>query len=165
MSTQGKPVERTRVKGLVESLLIMLDLGKIPYIIAGSYRRWKSLCGDIDVVLVIRDDNKGEVNRKMMQRFGCLATDPSRARTSIIDGEVAFQFSLTHIERLGSMLLHATGSQAFNERMRGIAKRQGFKLNQYGLYDLNDEEVMISEYEATFFEMLGIDFINPIDRG
>jgi hypothetical protein len=30
--------------------------------------------------------------------------------------------------------LYFTGSYEFNEKMRGIAKRQGYKLNEYGLY-------------------------------
>jgi DNA polymerase/3'-5' exonuclease PolX len=65
------------------------------------------------------------------------------------------------------MLLYATGSKQFNIRMRGIAKRMGYVLNQYGLYKLpinpNSTPLPVNS-EKDFFKILEIPYIPPPNR-
>ena len=58
--------------------------------------------------------------------------------------------------------LYFTGSYEFNERMRGIAKRQGYKLNEYGLYKGNKFIQIYSEKDV--FDILGMKYLNPEER-
>jgi DNA polymerase (family 10) len=62
--------------------------------------------------------------------------------------------------------LYFTGSYEFNERMRGIAKKQKYKLNEYGLYKLDgDTEKLINIYsEKDLFDILGMNYLEPKDR-
>jgi DNA polymerase (family 10) len=46
--------------------------------------------------------------------------------------------------------------------MRGIAKRQGYKLNEYGLYKGEREIQIYSERDA--FDILGMKYLNPEER-
>jgi DNA polymerase/3'-5' exonuclease PolX len=50
--------------------------------------------------------------------------------------------------------------------MRGIAKRQNYKLNEYGLYKLeNNKERNIQIYsEKDVFDILGMSYLEPHER-
>jgi DNA polymerase/3'-5' exonuclease PolX len=65
-------------------------------------------------------------------------------------------------ESFFTALLYFTGSYEFNERMRGIAKRQGYKLNEYGLYKNNKQIHIYSEKDV--FDILGMKYLDPINR-
>jgi DNA polymerase (family 10) len=58
--------------------------------------------------------------------------------------------------------LYFTGSYEFNEKMRGIAKRQGYKLNEYGLY--KGEKLIQIYCEKDVFDILGMNYLEPKDR-
>ena len=64
------------------------------------------------------------------------------------------------------MLLYSTGSQSFNIRMRSIAKKKGFLLNQNGLYERKTMKLLSGKAsgEKFFFNKLDMEYINPIDR-
>lgn len=162
---ENRPVDWEKVRDLVEMELIMLGLEDVSYWITGSYRRGKRLCNDVDVILIINSlEERPRIVQAFINRFGSLITDPFEPKTNIIDGKVAYQFHITEKRKLGAMLLHTTGSVDFNIMFRGVAKSKGFKMNQYGLYQ-EEKEILISEKEEPFFEYLGIDFIQPFDRG
>ena len=65
-------------------------------------------------------------------------------------------------ESFFTALLYFTGSYEFNERMRGAAKRMGYKLNEYGLYKNNKQIKNISEKDV--FDILGMKYLDPVDR-
>ena len=58
-----------------------------------------------------------------------------------------------------AMLLYATGSKQFNIKMRGIARRQGYLLNQYGLFK-DDKKIKVKS-ERDFFKILKIPYVEP----
>ena len=60
------------------------------------------------------------------------------------------------------MALFLTGSQKFNIIVRGEAKRQGYKLNQYGLWQ--GDERIAGKSEEQIFDALGLKYVRPIDR-
>lgn len=64
-----------------------------------------------------------------------------------------------------SFLLYGTGSALFNEGMRHFAKTKGFKLNEYGLFDLaRNRPVSHVRCEADIFETLGVPYVPPEKR-
>jgi len=56
-------------------------------------------------------------------------------------------------------LHHFTGSKFHNEKLRGIAKEKGYKLNEYGLFN-NDERVYVND-EEDIYKNLGLPYIIP----
>jgi DNA polymerase (family 10) len=52
-----------------------------------------------------------------------------------------------------------TGSKEHNTEMRGRAKKMGFKLNEYGLFD--GDKLIACKDEEAIFEKLGLDYIPP----
>ena len=67
------------------------------------------------------------------------------------------------------MLLYAIGSKKSNIKMRSLARRKGYILNQYGLYKLKDyntknAEPMPVKSERDFFKILKIPYVSPHNR-
>ncbi len=101
---------------------------------AGSYRRGKETVGDLDVLVVSRRPDQ------VMDHFGAfeqaadvLVRGPTkmsiRTRTGLqIDLRVVPQ------ESFGAALQYFTGSKEHNVILRGLAKAQGLKINEYGVY-------------------------------
>ena len=56
-------------------------------------------------------------------------------------------------------LLYFTGSKEHNVRLRGIAKKKGWKLNEYGLFE--GEKLIPCRDEAEIFRALGLSYIPP----
>ena len=56
-------------------------------------------------------------------------------------------------------ILYFTGSGDLNKKMREIAKKKGYKLSEYGLFD-NNKPIKVSS-ERDIFHALGIEYIPP----
>jgi DNA polymerase (family 10) len=68
----------------------------------------------------------------------------------------------------GAGLQYFTGSKAHNIRTRELAVRQGLKLSEYGLFDVESGESVTSETEEAVYARLGLPWIPPTlreDRG
>jgi len=160
----GRRIDRGEVESLVESLKASLALSDIPTQIAGSYRREKADSGDVDLVFIPHEKDVERVKITLKSTFGRLKTKDEPQMAGLYDG-VQFDFHLTRLTCLGSMMLHATGSWQFNKFMRTRAMSAGYKLNQYGLFDRGtNEPVLQSSDEAPFFRVLKMEFVPPVDR-
>jgi DNA polymerase (family 10) len=68
-------------------------------------------------------------------------------------------------KELGGHLFMYTGDQIFEIAMRAKAKRHGWKLNQYGLYDAKTGTPIVeSPDERDFFDALGVPYHTPEER-
>ena len=64
-------------------------------------------------------------------------------------------------ESRGAALQYFTGSKAHNIELRDRAMRQGYKLNEYGLFRIDDDGRVAGESEADVYEALGLPWIAP----
>jgi DNA polymerase (family 10) len=87
--------------------------------------------------------------------------DATKVATYSING-VDFVFSKATKENWGAMLLYTTGGYVFNKVIRAEAKKQGYKLNQYGLW--HNTEIIGGRTEVQIFGALGLKFIKARDR-
>src|SRR4051794_36855859 len=65
---------------------------------------------------------------------------------------------LTGRKHFGATLLHATGSAAHIEQLRGLAERKGMKLEEYGL---RKGRRLVAAKEHDIYDALGLPFIEP----
>lgn len=128
---------------------------------AGSYRRGRETVGDLDLLVVARD------RARVMDH---LEAFPQRTQTigrgetklSIRVGK-AFQVDLRLVEthQFGAALQYFTGSQAHNIRTRRIAKENGLKINEYGVFQLDDESQIAGATEQDVYAAIGLPWIPP----
>jgi len=67
------------------------------------------------------------------------------------------------VESFFPALIYFTGSYELNQKMRKKAKDLGYKLNEYGLYDIHGNSILITN-EEKLFNILNLDFIEPQNR-
>src|SRR6185369_8342998 len=68
----------------------------------------------------------------------------------------------------GAALIYFAGSKPHNLRIREIASRRGLKLSEYGLFDADTDELIVSQTEEEVYERLDMAWIPPTlreDRG
>jgi DNA polymerase (family 10) len=138
--------------------------------LAGSLRRWRETIGDIDVLA------ESEEKEAVIDAF----TDWERATEVIEAGtnKAAVRVSDMRIdlrvvvpEEFGSALQYFTGSKNHNITLRNYAIEQGYKVNEYGVFDVSDiedpdagqrvGERVAGETEASMYEALGLPLIAP----
>ena len=60
-----------------------------------------------------------------------------------------------------SALQHFTGSKEHNTKLRSIALKMGYKLNEYGIFEKEGEGAFYPQSEEEFYEKLGMPYIIP----
>lgn len=136
--------------------------------LAGSYRRGKDTVGDLDVLVVAADP---VAVMDQFARFPAVKTVIGRGDTkmSVRTGE-SFQIDLRVVpaKSFGAALQYFTGSKEHNVTLRGRAKQQGLKINEYGVFRLADdggasgsEEYVAGAAEEDVYQALGLPWIPP----
>jgi DNA polymerase (family X) len=134
--------------------------------VCGSIRRKKEIVRDIDVL--VAHENPGEVARlfvSLPEVEEVLLAGETKTSCRLTTGVEADLRVVTRDE-FPFALIYFTGSKEHNVRLRGIAKRFGWKLNEYGLFE--GEKRIGAGSEEEIYSMLGMDFIAPElreDRG
>jgi DNA polymerase/3'-5' exonuclease PolX len=167
--------EITQIREYIYDVFEKLD-PNIVFDICGSFRRKKPTSNDIDL-LVTSYENKNIlnkiINKLKEEKFIIESLSGEDSSTKFMglcrykNNEIRrLDIRYIEIESFFPAYLYFTGSYEFNERMRGIAKRQGYKLNEYGLYKLeNNKERLIQIYsEKDVFDILGMNYLEPKDR-
>lgn len=126
----------------------------------GSLRRGCETCGDIDILAAgappfVMDAFTGY---KLVERV--LARGETKSSVLIWGG---FQADLRVVPResLGAALQYFTGSKAHNIALRDRAMQHGFKLNEYGLFRIDDNTLVAGADEAGIYAALGLASIPP----
>ncbi|HUP79496.1 MAG TPA: DNA polymerase/3'-5' exonuclease PolX, partial [Pirellula sp.] len=136
---------------------------------AGSYRRGKETVGDLDM-LVISNDTESVMDH--FASFSSMQEIMARGDTKMsIRVTDSFQVDLRVVaeKSWGAALQYFTGSKEHNVHLRGLAKSKGMKINEYGVFDANDETKMLAgEDEEAIYRLVGMPWVPPEmreDRG
>lgn len=127
--------------------------------IAGSYRRRQETIGDIDI-LVTCDNNLGIMD-KFLNYDGVqevLAKGETRSSV-ILKSEIQVDIRVIPQKSYGAALLYFTGSKSHNIAIRKIAKKKGWKVNEYGIFE--DEKFIAGKTEEEIYKKLGLLYIVP----
>ena len=126
----------------------------------GSLRRGCETCGDIDILAAGAPPSIMEAftGYKLVERI--LARGSTKSSVLIWGG---FQADLRVVAResLGAALQYFTGSKAHNIALRDRAIQRGFKLNEYGLYRVEDESLVVGDSEEAIYRALGLQWVPP----
>jgi len=128
--------------------------------IVGSLRRGCETCGDLDILAAGAPPSLMEAftGYRLVQRV--LAHGETKSSILLWDG---FQADLRLVPResLGAAQQYFTGSKAHNIALRDRAIQRGLKLNEYGLFRVDDDVRIAGDTEASIYEALGLAFVPP----
>jgi DNA polymerase (family 10) len=126
----------------------------------GSLRRGCETCGDIDILAAGAPPSimVAFTSYRLVERI--LARGETKSSVLIWGG---FQADLRVVPResLGAAQQYFTGSKPHNIALRDRAIQRGFKLNEYGLFRVDDDRPVAGADEAGIYHALGLDFIPP----
>ncbi|MDG2384058.1 MAG: DNA polymerase/3'-5' exonuclease PolX [Pirellulaceae bacterium] len=129
--------------------------------LAGSYRRGKETVGDLDLLVVAQD------SQHIMDRFAEfpeINTVSVRGETKMsVRLDSGFQIDLRVVPRtsFGAAIQYFTGSKEHNVALRGLAKKKGLKINEYGVYEVKTNKYVAGETEAEVYGALDLIWIPP----
>ena len=131
--------------------------------LAGSYRRGKETVGDLDI-LVVADENEPVMDR--FNEYEDLASVIGRGDTKMsIRLSNGFQVDLRVVpdESFGAAMQYFTGSKEHNVVLRGRARQQGMKINEYGIFDVSSgKDVYLGgAQESDIYDQLDLPWFPP----
>jgi DNA polymerase (family X) len=131
---------------------------------AGSLRRAQESIGDVDV-LAAADDSAPLMTAltAMPEAAEVIVSGPTK--TSIRTGTgLQVDLRVVALDVWGAALQYFTGSQEHNVAIREIAVRRKLKLSEYGLFDAETGELIVSRTEDEVYRRLGMQPIPPVLR-
>ena len=163
MKIKGEKLEKNLERGLEilktkkerillsEAFEIVKELSGIikNFEVAGSFRRRKETIGDLDIILT-------KIDEASLKDFQILAK--GEKKITAIYKNIHIDFRIVKNEEMGSSLQYFTGNKEHNIRLRRIAQKKGYKLNEYGLFEGNNR---ININERDIYEILGMEWIPP----
>lgn len=146
----------------IEYLSELKVIKKIDY--AGSLRRFKETIGDIDILVGVKDTGQA---REIMDHFVAyngvreVLVKGDTKSSIVLKSSMQVDLRVVDIDNFGSSMQYFTGSKAHNVALRDRAKKMGFKLNEYGLFDEKTEELVASKKEEDIYKALNLRYIEP----
>ena len=151
--------------------------------LCGSYRREKSFSNDIDILISKKDTLHYMPSKNYLELIVGKLKKPLKSNNnmpllvdSMTDKKIKTKYmgfsklSSNPIRRIDirfitydsyySALLYFTGSGEFNKKMRIIAKKKGYKLSEYGLFDKNNHIIKVNS-ERDIFKTLDMEYLQP----
>lgn len=135
---------------------------------AGSLRRLKETIGDIDILVASkRPRDVMAAFTSLPQVAEVIAHGETKSSVRTTEG-LQMDVRVVAPEAWGAALQYFTGSKPHNIRTREIAVHKKLKLSEYGLFDADTGDLVVSQTEEEVYERLGLPWIPPVlreDRG
>jgi DNA polymerase (family 10) len=129
--------------------------------VAGSARRMKETVGDLDLLVSSLDPEAvTEHFCSMPPIVRVLGKGPTKS-TVVLDNMLQVDLRVIPPESYGAALQYFTGSKEHNVKLRTIGVKEGFKLNEYGLFRRENNELVEAEDEEKIYEALGMSWMPP----
>ncbi len=150
---------RKYAEKIIEYMRKEKDIDKIE--VTGSTRRMKETIGDIDIL--IASDKPDRVN-EIINSFDNIKEiiAQGKTKTSIrIETGLQVDFRIVKNEQFPAALQYFTGSKEHNVVLRQMAKKQGYKLSEYGLFKEGNVKSKELNSEKEIYNILGMKYIIP----
>lgn len=169
------------IRLLQERLGKLRDVKKIE--VAGSIRRRKETVGDADFLII--SDNPKPVMDYFVNMPEVVRVYAHGATKSAVKIKTGMDVDLRVIppESYGAALAYFTGSKDHNVALRELAIKKGYKLNEYGLFQITDRHglntdrngkspresvssrhksvLVAGKTEEEIYKALGLDYVEP----
>jgi DNA polymerase (family 10) len=141
---------------------------KIPEVIhvelAGSLRRGKETIGDIDILASGDENNRKKIvdhftSKEIAKQI--LAQGDTKASIVLKNSGRQADLRIVNEDEWGSALQYFTGSKEHNIHLRTIAKEQGFKISEYGIFSIKSNKKIAGKTEEEIYRTLGFQMMPP----
>ena len=128
---------------------------------AGSLRRMKETIGDIDILVTSRSP------RRVMEAFSelpevteILALGETKSSVIMREG-LQVDVRVVEPDSFGAALQYFTGSKSHNIKLRDMAGKRGLKVNEYGVFRIENGEKIAGREEKDVYAALDLLYIPP----
>ena len=132
--------------------------------LAGSIRRGKETIGDIDILIACLPKDR----KKIMAAFTGLDEKETvlmkgETKASILVQDLNRQVDLRLVDESewGAAWIYSTGSKEHNVQLRTLAKERGWKINEYGIFDVKENQKLAGSTETEMYTLMGYQWIPP----
>ncbi|MFN5077962.1 MAG: DNA polymerase/3'-5' exonuclease PolX [Planctomyces sp.] len=142
---------------------IVADLRQLPAVVrceaAGSCRRRRETCGDLDV-LAICSDPAPPMDRLAAHPLvsSVLQRGETKQRVRLVSG-IELDLRVVPEESFGAAMQYFTGSKEHNVVLRQRAKDLGLKINEYGVF--RGDETVAGRTEEDVYAAVGLPWLPP----
>jgi DNA polymerase (family 10) len=147
---------------------IMSLLTTIPQIkridIAGSLRRQRDTIGDIDLLIAAKPRDRKAIIRHFVsldEVENLYAEGDTKASVYFKSFQRQVDIRIVTEDQWGAALQYFTGSKAHNIHLRKLAIEKGFKINEYGLFTVDENKRVAGETEEDIYYALGLEWMPP----
>ena len=145
------------VRAIVEKIKKVDGVEKAEF--AGSIRRMQETVGDLDILVISKKPSAVmDFFVSMSEVEAVYAKGDTKSSIRLKLGMDA-DLRVLPPESFGAALQYFTGDKYHNIELRQIAIKQGYKLNEYGLY--KDKKIMAGQTEEEIYQKLGFAWMPP----
>ncbi len=152
------------VDNIVEYLKNDKNIEKIS--VAGSVRRFRETVHDVDILVAGQNGVEIIQNFTQMPRVTRVLGAGDTKGSVLVNDRYQVDLRVVKTDSFGAAQQYFTGSKAHNVRIREIAKKRGFKINEYGIFKAGKKRGGAREEEI--YKLLGMQWVPPElreDRG
>lgn len=173
----NKKIPRREVTTYTNRLKELLKEYNVNIYNAGSYLAKKDFCGDIDLIISYSKDYdlvnlKKEIYEIMKKESIIKEILSSGSEKSIYivkldDYKYYRKMDIAFVQEkcLYFYLLYFGSGRDFSKKIRAIASKKGYKLNEKGLFDKNNKRINFNPTsEEDIFKYLEVDYVEHEDR-
>lgn len=147
------------IQGIVSYMSEIPEVRQVE--VAGSARRMKETVGDLDVLVSSYDPEAVTERFVSMPPIVRVLGKGQTKSTVVLQNMLQVDLRVIPPESYGAALQYFTGSKEHNVKLRTIGVKEGFKLNEYGLYRRDDDSLVEAEDETKIYEALGMQWMPP----
>jgi DNA polymerase (family X) len=165
----GETTEKAILKGIATAekttvrMYLSLARGIRRMEFTGSYRRGRDTVGDIDILVVAKEPTAVmDQLDKYGDREEVLARGDTKMSIRTYRG-IQVDLRVVPEESFGAALQYFTGSKEHNVVVRGMAKDRGLKINEYGVFRVEDgqETRVAGATEEEVYASIGLPVFPP----
>ncbi len=136
--------------------------------VGGSLRRKRETIGDIDLMVAAEDSEPIMTHFREMEGVETvLGSGPTKSSVLLLNG-LQVDLRVLPSDRWGTLLSYFTGSKNHNVRLRELALKSGYTLNEHAFTALDSGDEILCTTEDEVYATLGLPFIPAVlreDRG
>jgi DNA polymerase (family 10) len=132
----------------------------VTFVNVGSIRRGAETSGDIDILATGTDPHVMATFTRYKLVEHILGQGDTKSSVRLLGG-IQADLRLVPEDSRGAAMQYFTGSKSHNIALRDRAIARGLKLNEYGLFRVDDGTSIAGRTEADIYEALGLQEIPP----